>query len=128
MKAAYRGPAQALERYEALVASKRTVERKGASMPYTSCNGHMFSFLDSEGIIALRLSDENREEFEAVYGHSPVEQHGRIMRDYVRVPEQLHVSPEELTCWFERSWRWVNSLKPKPTTRARPAKIKGLSR
>ena len=124
MTAAYPGPADALDRYKALVASKPEIERKGASMPYTSCNGHMFSFLDVDGNIALRLSSADRREFEAEYGHCPVEQHGRVMREYVEVPEQLHASLDELANWFDRSWRSVSTLKPKPTTRVRPATTK----
>ena len=34
-----------LASYEALVATGPGVERKGKTMPYTSVNGHMFSFL-----------------------------------------------------------------------------------
>lgn len=37
-------PTAKLELYEKLVATCPEVERKGASMPYTSHNGHMFSF------------------------------------------------------------------------------------
>jgi hypothetical protein len=35
--------------YEKLVATNPGVERKGATMPYTSVNGHMFSLLTKEG-------------------------------------------------------------------------------
>ena len=39
-------PAEKVELYNKLVATIPAVERKGASMPYTSLNGNMFSFLD----------------------------------------------------------------------------------
>lgn len=38
-----------LERYERLVATIPGVERKGRTLPYTSLNGHMFSFLGEGG-------------------------------------------------------------------------------
>jgi len=38
-------PADKLDLYEKLVATNPDVERKGATMPYKSLNGHMFSFL-----------------------------------------------------------------------------------
>jgi hypothetical protein len=55
---AYAGPSEALEQFVAVVgrsASGSSV--KGAANPYTSRNGHMFSFLDADGGMALRLSD-----------------------------------------------------------------------
>jgi hypothetical protein len=49
--------------HEKLVATNPNVERKGATMPYTSANGHMFSLLTREGWLALRLPSEAREVF-----------------------------------------------------------------
>ena len=53
----YSGPPEALELYtEAVTASRGDSVVKGAKTPYTSHAGHMFSFLDSDGRMALRLS------------------------------------------------------------------------
>src|SRR5258708_876292 len=41
--------------YERLIATLPDVDRKGAKIPYTSLNGHMFSQLTNEGEVALRL-------------------------------------------------------------------------
>ena len=41
--------AASLALYEKLVATNPKVDRKGATMPYTSLNGHMFSLLTREG-------------------------------------------------------------------------------
>src|SRR6266436_6485847 len=41
--------AASLALYEKLVATNPKVERKGATMPYTSLNGHMFSLLTRDG-------------------------------------------------------------------------------
>jgi len=49
--------------YEKLVATNPNVERKGTTMPYTSLNGHMFSLLTKEGVLALRLPTKEREVF-----------------------------------------------------------------
>ncbi len=54
-KSEFEGPSLSLARYEQLLAANPQVERKGAKVPYTSRNGHMFSFLDAEGSMALRL-------------------------------------------------------------------------
>ena len=52
-----------LELYEKLVATNPNVQRKGATVPYTSLNGHMFSYLSKEGKLELRLPAEAREAF-----------------------------------------------------------------
>ena len=38
-------PADRLASYERLISTLPGVDRKGATMPYTAVNGHMFSFL-----------------------------------------------------------------------------------
>ena len=108
-----------VERYERLVATSPDVERKGKTLPYTSLNGHMFSFLDGDGTIALRLSPADRQEFIERYDASLHEAHGTVMREYVSVPTSLAEDTAELAPWFERSRSYVAGLKPKPTKRAR---------
>ena len=49
--------------YDKLISTAKDVERKGDTMPYTSHNGHMFSFLTKEGPLALRLSKTEIEPF-----------------------------------------------------------------
>ena len=56
--ASERIPADKLESYEKLVATNPEVKRKGAKTPYTSLNGHMFSFMTETGTLALRLPPE----------------------------------------------------------------------
>ena len=103
--------------YEKLVATNPAVERKGVSMPYTSCNGHMFSFLTKAGPLALRLPIEDREVFLKNYKTALCEQHGRIMKEYVVVPDRLLKNTNDLKKYFEISFIYVSSLKPKATTK-----------
>ena len=42
-------PAERIEQYDRLIATLPGIERKGATVPYTSLNGHMFSFLTPTG-------------------------------------------------------------------------------
>lgn len=112
----YRGPAEALERYLAVVAhSDSGVEVKGAKNPYTSRNGHMFSFLDPEGLMALRLSDVDGDRFREEYGGGPVVQYGSVMRGYVPVPAELLERTGDLSVWFDLSHDWIGTLPPKAT-------------
>lgn len=110
----YEGPPDALERYAAVVTGAgRSV--KGAKNPYTSRNGHMFSFLDRSGVMALRLSQEMADEFLSTYESGPVTQYGSVMRGYVSIPDDLLSDTAELGEWFEKAFDWIGTLDPKPT-------------
>ncbi len=117
MASKYKGPAEALALYEALVAANPAVERKGATTPYTSRNGHMFSFLDEAGTMSLRMSDEARAGFMETYETRATERYGRSMNGYAEVPAALLENIDELQPWFDRSHEWIGTLKPKPTRR-----------
>ena len=65
-------------------------------MPYTSLNGHMFSFLNSDGLLALRLPEGKRENFLAEYQASLCVSYGTVMKDWVSVPEELFQNTQEL--------------------------------
>jgi hypothetical protein len=112
-----RAPADKVELYEKLVATNPLVERKGAMMPYTSLNGHMFSLLTPSGELALRLPTEERDAFLKKYKTKLCEQYGVVMKEYVVVPDALLKKTQELKEFFDRSYAYVSSLKPKPTTR-----------
>lgn len=89
--------------------------RRGAKNPYTSVNGHMYSFLDRNGSVGLRLSPDDRAEFLERFDSRIAEQYGAQMKEYVVVPDHLLERSDELLGWLERSFDWVSSLKPKPT-------------
>ena len=126
-KAAAGIPEEKLALYEKLVATDPEVERKGATMPYTSLNGHMFSFLTKGGTLALRLPDDERDAFIKKYKTQLCEQHGRIMKEYVEVPDALLKKTRELKKYFDLSFAYVGSLKPKPTKRAKKKTTKKKS-
>ncbi len=86
-------------------------------MPYTSLNGHMFSFLTTEGMMALRLSKDDRETFVKKYKTEPVVQYGSVMKEYVAIPDSLLTRTALLKPYFESAIEYIASLKPKPTTR-----------
>jgi hypothetical protein len=108
--------------YEALVATNPAVKRKGKTMPYTSLNGHMFSMLTKEGQVALRLPAGEREAFLEKYQTVLSVQYGTVMKEYVVVPAGLLAKTEELKVYFELSYGYVGSLKPKATKGKKAAK------
>jgi hypothetical protein len=109
-------PAEKLALYEKVVATAPGIQRKGATVPYTSLNGNMFSYLDKTGSLALRLPAEAREAFVAKYKGGPVMPYGVVQKEYVAVPEALLANTAELAPYFAQSVEYAKSLKPKPTT------------
>jgi hypothetical protein len=109
--------ADILKYYEKLVASNPKVERKGATIPYTSVNGHMFTFLTKTGALALRLPTEERESLLKKHKTKLCEQNGAVLKEYVEVPATLLMKTEELKKYFDISYNYVASLKPKTTKR-----------
>ena len=111
-------PIEKVELYDRLVAGFPGVERKGKTMPYTSVNGNMFSFLTPEGTLALRLPAAARSAFLEVFETALVEQHGAVMKEYVAVPDALLADTPALAPYFEQSLEYAASLKPKPSRKA----------
>ena len=117
-------PSAQLTLYEKLVATNPEVERKGDTVPYTSRNGHMFSYLSKSGTLALRLPAPEREAFLKKYKTKLCEAYGRVQPEYVDVPDSLLASTRELKKWFDISCAYVGALKPKPTAKKSTAKKK----
>jgi hypothetical protein len=107
-------PSDKLALYDRLIQTHPDVERKGLKLPYTSFNGHMFTFLSEAGVVAIRLPKEEREAFLKKYDTSLMESHGAVMKEYVAVPENLLKNTKELKKYLAISYEYVKTLKPKP--------------
>ena len=110
-------PADKLALYEKVVATLPGVARKGDTVPYTSVNGHMFSYLSKSGTLALRLPEDVRDAFLKKYRTTLCTQYGVVQKEYVEVPDALLKKTSELKAYFATSFAYVSSLKPKPTTK-----------
>jgi len=75
----------------------------------------MFSFLDGDGTMAVRLSNEVADEFLSRYESGPVIQYGSVMRGYVSVPDDLLSDTEAAASWFKKAYEWIGTLEPKAT-------------
>ena len=109
-------PSNKLQLYEKLVATNPRVKCKGATVRYTSLNGHTFSYM--RGKLALRLPPDQREVFLKKYNAKLCEAYGVVQPEYVEVPAPL-LSTRELKKFFDASYSYVASPKPKPTARKR---------
>ena len=101
--------------YNKLIASNPAIERKGATIPYTSHQGHMFTLLTKEGEVGIRLPEKQREEFIKKYKTRLIESYGVVMKEYVQVPEKLLNDTKTVSKYLEISLAYIKSLKPKPT-------------
>lgn len=104
-----------LKLYDDLVDQIPEFERKGKTMPYTSANGYMFSLLNKAAEFGIRLSKEEGENFKEKYQTTIFESYGAVMRGYVLVPNEMLSKQEELVPYMLQSYKYVMSLKPKPT-------------
>ena len=100
--------------YEKLIATIPKLERKGAANPYTSMNGNMFTILHQSRTLAIRLPEDEREQFLKKYKTSLFEAYGAVMKEYVEVPDALLKKTKELQKYLELSYEYAKSLKSKP--------------
>jgi hypothetical protein len=114
-------PAAKLALYEKLIATDPNIERKGATIPYTSANGKMFTYLSPTGDLRLRLPPDEREAFMKKYKTKVVVQHGVVMKDFVAVPPGLFGRTAELKKYLAISRGFAEQLGTKRTgTQKRP--------
>src|SRR5580704_12145026 len=106
-------PPEKLKLYELLIATNPQIERKGDVHPYTSMNGHMFTYLDQTGTLGIRLAHEDAEAFMKKHEAAPFESYGVVKKDWVTVPDALLKKPKELKKYLEMSIEHVKTLKPK---------------
>src|SRR5947207_5441680 len=93
-------PPETLALYERLVATIPEIKRKGATIPYTSVNGHMFSMLNKDGSVGLRLPAAERDEFLKRHKATLLEQYGIVMKEYVQVPPDVLKNTRALAKYF----------------------------
>ena len=104
-------------RYAELVATVHEAQLRGAKMPYTSMNGNMYSYLGENGV-GLRLPADVREAFVVKYQTTLYHTHGIVQKEYVTVPPGLLAKTEELAPYFQASFDYATTLRPKATKRA----------
>jgi len=106
-------PAETLELYEKLIATRPEIERKGDVHPYTSANGHMFTYLDQAGVLGIRLPHDDVDSFMKKYKTTLFETYGVVKKDWVAVPDSLLKKTKELQKYLDRSYEFTKMLKPK---------------
>ncbi len=103
----------ALALYDKLVETQPEIPRKGKDSPYTSVNTWMFSMVSKDGRVGMRLPKAKREEFNTKYKTCDYINYGAKIREYSEIPPDLLAKTDELAPWFEISYQYTLSLKPK---------------
>ena len=106
-------PAAKLELYEKLIATCPAIERKGDVHPYTSVNGHMFTYLDQTGVLGMRLPKDELEAFLAKHKTTLFVSYGAVKKDWATVPDALLGKTRELGKYLAISYEYTKTLKPK---------------
>lgn len=106
-------PPEKLDIYKKLIAELPGVALKGASIPYTSYNGHMFSYFEKDGTFGLRLPQQELESFLTKYETTLFVSYGVIKKEFALVPEALFLDVDAIRPYFGISFEYVKSLKAK---------------
>jgi len=120
-------PAAKVALYDKLIAADPSIERKGATIPYTSANGKMFTYLSPTGDLRLRLPEDERDAFMKKYRAKLALSNGVVMKEFVAVPPGLFARTAELKPYLAISRAYAERLGAKtgakraaPRTTKRP--------
>jgi hypothetical protein len=107
--------------FDKLIAVRPEIERKGANNAYAAVNGNMFLLMQPDGVLAIRLPEDAREEFLKKYKAKLHEAYGVVMKEYVAVPEAVLVAgkTKELQKYVAASYDYARALRAKPTKKSR---------
>lgn len=108
-------PEEKLVLFDQLIAVRPEIERKGANNAYAAVNGNMFLLMQADGVLAIRLPEDTREEFLKKYKAKLHEAYGAVMREYVAVPEAALGKTKEMQKYMAASYEYAKGLKAKAT-------------
>ena len=102
-----------LKIYDEIIDKCPRFERKGKTVPYTSANGYMFSILNKDGELGMRLSKEEGKRFMETHNTTGFRSHGANMRGYVLIPDDVLANFDLLSATLEAAYQYVLTLEPK---------------
>lgn len=102
-----------LSTYKSVIENCKGIELKGKTTPYTSANGHMFSFINKENQLGFRFDKKVQEKYIQEWPSTYLYSHGSKMKGYVLIPEDMLDDLEALTKYLQESHEYVCSLPAK---------------
>lgn len=101
-----------IARYERAIAASGAFERKGKANPYTSANGHMFSQINKDDQLGIRLPKSRQAELLDTYGAGPFKSYGATMRDYVCLTPDMLAEDGLITALLVEGFTFVSAMPP----------------
>lgn len=98
--------------FEAAISAANQIERKGNANPYTSANGHMFSQINKDNQLGIRLPKPRQKELLDEYGAGPFKSYGATMRDYVCVTEEMLSDQALIISLLQEGLAFVSAMPP----------------
>ncbi len=98
--------------FEAAIAAAGSFERKGKANPYTSANGHMFSQINKDDQLGIRLPKSRQADLLARFWAGPFKSYGATMRDYVCLTADMLVQPALVTELLNEGHAFVSAMPP----------------
>lgn len=98
--------------YESAIAASDRFERKGKANPYTSTNGHMFSQINKDDQLGIRLPKPRQADLLDQYGAGPFKSYGATMRDYVCLTDDMLADQKLITLLLEEGFAFVAAMPP----------------
>lgn len=98
--------------FEAAISAANRIERKGKANPYTSANGHMFSQINKDDQLGIRLPKPRQKKLLDEYGAGPFKSYGATMRDYVCLTEEMLSDQALITALLEEGLAFVSAMPP----------------
>jgi TfoX/Sxy family transcriptional regulator of competence genes len=115
-----KSPRQLVATFDEVMPGPPATKRKMFGFPAGFVNGNMFMGLFEDSMI-LRLPAELREELIQLHGAKPfAPMPGRVMKEYVALPESLIRDREQLSSWVGRALVHGESLPPKAAKATAP--------
>lgn len=98
--------------FEAAIAATQHFERKGKANPYTSANGHMFSQINKDDQLGIRLPKPRQKELFNEFGAGPFKSYGATMRDYVCLTAEMLADQALITALLVEGFGFVSAMPP----------------
>ena len=99
--------------YDRAVGAIAQFDRKGKTLPYTSANGYMFSFINKADELGIRISPVAGKAFDEKHGTGPFMSHGSKMREYISIPNEMMADEKQIRELLYEGYNYVMSLPPK---------------
>ncbi|MEO1187808.1 MAG: hypothetical protein AAFW60_01950 [Pseudomonadota bacterium] len=98
--------------FERAIAASGRFERKGKANPYTSANGHMFSQINKDDQLGIRLPKPRQKDLLDAYGAGPFKSYGATMRDNVCLTDDMLADEGLITALLEEGFAFVSAMPP----------------